>query len=264
MKKTMKFSATASRVVVAVATGLGLAAAASGTDDILFDTTNNLAEPLATSANYCPLLGPVQHGVVFTVGCSPVTITGAVVGLFSTPGESPGNTFVLQISKTSGPKAGVIIHEVSGSGPVNGDLAGGTQFQFDGLSWSLDVNEQYLLAVRASDTDILVYSAGSSLASASWVEHGLTFDNFQPAVPAGCGTESAFYMQITGQIEVCSSDLDCDGQVGASDLAEILAYFGEKCGKSSPPDVCNADVDGDGAVAESDIEKVLLEWGPCS
>ena len=262
MKKTMKFSATASRVVVAVATGLGLAAAASGTDDILFDTTNNLAEPLATSANYCPLLGPVQHGVVFTVGCSPVTITGAVVGLFSTPGESPGNTFVLQISKTSGPKAGVIVHEVSGSGPVNGDLAGGTQFQFDGLSWSLEVNEQYLLAVRASDTDILVYSAGSSLASASWVEHGLAFDNFQPAVPAGCGTESAFYMKVTGQVLECSTDLDCDGQVAASDLAVILAGFGLTC--KEYPDVCAYDFNGDGQIAVDDIQYVLDHWGPCS
>lgn len=262
MKKTMKFSSTASRVVVAVATGLGLAAAASGTDEILFDTTNNLAEPLATSADYCPLFGENQHGVVFTVGCSPVTITGAVVGVFSTPVDSLLNTLVLKISKTSGPTAGSTLHEVSVNGPVNNNFQGGTRFSFDGLSWSLEANEQYLLAVTVQQFLYPINSAGSSLASASWVEHGLTFNTFQPLVPAGCGTESAFYMQVTGQVQVCSTDLDCDGQVAASDLAVILASYGLSCSKH--PEVCDYDFNGDGQIAVDDIQYVLDHWGPCS
>jgi len=55
----------------------------------------------------------------------------------------------------------------------------------------------------------------------------------------------------------CTSDLDLDGVVSASDLARILAAWGP----CSP--TCTADLNGDSIVNGSDIAVLLSSWGQC-
>ena len=50
--------------------------------------------------------------------------------------------------------------------------------------------------------------------------------------------------------------LNGDDQVGASDLAVLLASWGE-CAD------CPADFNGDGLVGAADLAQLLASWGPC-
>jgi hypothetical protein len=52
----------------------------------------------------------------------------------------------------------------------------------------------------------------------------------------------------------CPADLDCDREVGSSDLASLLALWG----LPGP-----ADLDGDGTVGTPDLAILLAAWGPC-
>jgi hypothetical protein len=52
----------------------------------------------------------------------------------------------------------------------------------------------------------------------------------------------------------CITDIDGDGNTGASDLAELLAGWG-----SSTPDI-----DGDGSVGAADLSALLGAWGACN
>ena len=54
----------------------------------------------------------------------------------------------------------------------------------------------------------------------------------------------------------CTSDINGDGLVGASDLLAILAAWGS--------DDSSADLDADGLVTASDILILLSDWGPCA
>lgn len=54
----------------------------------------------------------------------------------------------------------------------------------------------------------------------------------------------------------CPSDLDGDGVVGASDLANLLGAWG-------PCASCPADLDGDGGVGAADLAGLLGSWGAC-
>ncbi len=54
----------------------------------------------------------------------------------------------------------------------------------------------------------------------------------------------------------CAADLDADGNIGVSDLLELLANWG-------PCEDCPADIDGDGNVGVSDLLALLADWGPC-
>ena len=55
---------------------------------------------------------------------------------------------------------------------------------------------------------------------------------------------------------MCAADLDGDGTVAASDLAELLGNWGKCAG-------CPADLDGNGAVGPFDLALLLGNWGPC-
>ncbi len=57
----------------------------------------------------------------------------------------------------------------------------------------------------------------------------------------------------------CQADFDCDGTVGASDLAELLGSWGicDDC------DDCPADFTGDCRVRAADLAVLLGNWGPC-
>ena len=52
----------------------------------------------------------------------------------------------------------------------------------------------------------------------------------------------------------CPWDLDVNGNVGTSDLLELLAQWG------TPG---TADFDGSGEVGTSDLLALLANWGPC-
>jgi hypothetical protein len=55
----------------------------------------------------------------------------------------------------------------------------------------------------------------------------------------------------------CPADLDCNGIVDASDLANMLSSWGA-CGG------CPADIDQNGQVDASDLATMLGSWGPCA
>ena len=52
----------------------------------------------------------------------------------------------------------------------------------------------------------------------------------------------------------CAGDLDGNGEVGATDLAALLAAWGSSGA---------ADLDGDGSVGSPDIALLLGAWGTC-
>lgn len=54
----------------------------------------------------------------------------------------------------------------------------------------------------------------------------------------------------------CPADLDGDGIVSASDLAQLLGTWG-------PCPDCPADFDGSGAINAADLAQLLGSWGPC-
>ena len=58
----------------------------------------------------------------------------------------------------------------------------------------------------------------------------------------------------------CTGDLDGNGSVDGSDLAALLARWGE-CPPTPTP--CIADLDGDGAVDGRDLATLLANWGHC-
>ncbi|MDZ4830340.1 MAG: PQQ-binding-like beta-propeller repeat protein [Phycisphaerae bacterium] len=70
---------------------------------------------------------------------------------------------------------------------------------------------------------------------------------------AGTGSDIRAYLAPPPQC--VAADLDCDGTVGASDLAILLGAWG-RCGRS-----CSADLDDDGSVGASDLALLLGAWG---
>jgi hypothetical protein len=59
-------------------------------------------------------------------------------------------------------------------------------------------------------------------------------------------------------VDACPADLDGDGAVGATDLAQLLSEWGA-CGSGA----CAADLDGNGAVGATDLAALLSAWGGC-
>ncbi len=74
-------------------------------------------------------------------------------------------------------------------------------------------------------------------------------------VPPSLSGEASF--DFVFEVEpTCVADLDGDGTVDASDLAELLGSWGKCAG-------CPADLNGDGEVGPFDLALVLGAWGPC-
>ena len=67
-----------------------------------------------------------------------------------------------------------------------------------------------------------------------------------------CGTDPSLAI-------CCTSDLDLDGEIGASDISLLLLTFGEP--RWAAPAF---DLDGDGEIGGGDISIILLDVGPCS
>ncbi|MCH8912583.1 MAG: immunoglobulin domain-containing protein [Planctomycetes bacterium] len=58
-------------------------------------------------------------------------------------------------------------------------------------------------------------------------------------------------------VVTCPPDFDCDGDVDAADLAQLLGNWGP----CPPEDACPADLDDDGAVNAFDLAQLLGSWG---
>ncbi|MCH8969336.1 MAG: hypothetical protein IIA66_09500 [Planctomycetes bacterium] len=71
-----------------------------------------------------------------------------------------------------------------------------------------------------------------------------------------CTVDECFDCVCASAPNDCPVDFDCDGFVGAPDLALLLGNWG------SCPE-CEADLDGDGEVGASDLAILLGSWGPC-
>jgi len=63
-------------------------------------------------------------------------------------------------------------------------------------------------------------------------------------------------LAIFGGVEECPADLDADGTVGVSDLAILVALWGD--GSTT------ADIDDSGTVDAADLGVLLGAWGPCA
>ncbi len=79
----------------------------------------------------------------------------------------------------------------------------------------------------------------------------------RPGVPGGDPYWALDYAEISAAaIALCPADLDDDGEVGAGDLAILLAGWG-------PCPGCPGDLDGDGVIDAADLAGLLAQWGPC-
>jgi hypothetical protein len=83
----------------------------------------------------------------------------------------------------------------------------------------------------------------------------LHLDGGLRARAGACGSGIAI---IDSCLDACPADLDGDGDVGASDLSELLAAWGA-CGGG-----CAADIDASGDVGAADLSLLLAAWGACS
>ena len=64
----------------------------------------------------------------------------------------------------------------------------------------------------------------------------------------------------------CPADFNCDGDIDAADLADLLADWGSCAGPCEPGDpvvTCRADFDGDCDVDAADLAELLADWGAC-
>lgn len=106
----------------------------------------------------------------------------------------------------------------------------------------------------------------------------LAWNPWNPGEPSGFGDAACFYSFQSGPgigfddtwtgnqrrgfiVELppkpsCPADLDGNGMVGGSDLAQVLGAWGACSG-------CVMDINGDGVVAGSDLAIVLGSWGAC-
>jgi hypothetical protein len=102
-------------------------------------------------------------------------------------------------------------------------------------------------------------AAGFGMASATNVMLGTVTQNIPPF---GEVTVPLTNIRFAGTIEVTAvltppQDLDGDGVVGASDLAQLIGSWGA-CDPELP---CPADFDGDGEVGASDLAALIGQWG---
>ncbi len=137
-------------------------------------------------------------------------------------------SYYLAYGDLTGPATGVHIHGYAPPG-----MEGGVQHV---ISAGNPVAGQWSYPA-ASEADIL---------------GGLTYVNIHTAANSGG--------EIRGQailpLPPCPADLDCDGGVGAADLALLLGAWGPN------PDH-GADFNDDGAVNAGDLAILLGGWGPC-
>lgn len=82
------------------------------------------------------------------------------------------------------------------------------------------------------------------------------------AVDAEEGGAPAGSLEVLLGVSGCAADVDRNGDVGMSDLMQLLMMWGA-CDEPCPP-TCTSDLDGDCMVGIRDLIEVLGGWGPCS
>jgi hypothetical protein len=104
----------------------------------------------------------------------------------------------------------------------------------------------------------------TALVRAMGFDGALPFDCNASGVPDACEIADGLLADANGNgipdccesgtsCKGCATDLDGDGQVGASDLSLVLANWGSAAG----------DVTGDGTTDAADLSEVLATWGVC-
>ena len=118
-----------------------------------------------------------------------------------------------------------------------------------------------VVSTQTAGTDLDAQAPAGSLVSAIGIERdGLR--NGRLALAASMLNETTgeawagIYMTGLAPISTCQADLNGDGEVGASDLAELLDEWG-------PSEDGEADLNGDGAVDSLDLAVLLSAWGEC-
>lgn len=130
-------------------------------------------------------------------------------------------------------------------------------------------------AVNASRQVVGVAATPSSVAGFLWIEgvmhdlNGLLIHSNEPAAHVVAAVDIADDGRIAADVVIgagldgphrialltpcAAADLDCDGDIGAGDLAILLGAWGE-CAE------CPADIDGDGTVGAPDLALLLGAW----
>lgn len=80
---------------------------------------------------------------------------------------------------------------------------------------------------------------------------GVSFYMIRAVVTNACGMATS----APAALSFCTGDLNCDGVVSASDLAELLGSWGATGS--------HADLNGDGVVNAADLAIMLGSWGLC-
>lgn len=110
----------------------------------------------------------------------------------------------------------------------------------------------------AADLTIGLNENGFGVLSATNVVLGTLTIDLGP--PFGTQEVDLTSLRIAGQLAItavsCPADLDGDGVVGASDLAQLLGSWG-------PCPSCEADFNFDGVVGAVDLAELLGNWGAC-
>ncbi len=86
------------------------------------------------------------------------------------------------------------------------------------------------------------------------VQQGGSFPQFycrENPIVSATGIGDATLSLEVNTVSCVAADFDCDGTVGASDLAQLLALWGSNG---------NADLDGDGIVGAADLALLLASW----
>lgn len=99
------------------------------------------------------------------------------------------------------------------------------------------------LAVRIAQLSVNEGQSVSGTLTVFWLEMGNVI------------TEADLFLECPKPVE-CPADFDGSGDVGASDLAELLGSWG-------PCPGCPADFDGDDQVGAADLAILLGAWGEC-
>jgi hypothetical protein len=113
-----------------------------------------------------------------------------------------------------------------------------------------DLND--LIANNSAIGDTLFLHVATGINSAGQIVG--TFGGFSSEEPLSIGR---IYM-LTPIAKPCDGDVDDDGNVGFSDLTQVLLAWGS-C-EGAP---CPADVTHDGEVGFADLTYILIHWGLC-
>lgn len=159
---------------------------------ILFDDSNNLAQPISPAL--LAMLTAGGRGVAFTVGGSSITLSSATFGLYA---ASAGTANVgLKLYQGSNHN-GTLLQTVTAF-QVSLDTFGngGSLITLNTGGWTLNANTQYFVAAYGSAGSVTPELGVSNYSSGSWTSNGLTFDNFADAFTI----PDNYYVQLTGTI----------------------------------------------------------------